>query len=402
LGDRWKRSWGAKNEPFLTLLATHNSLAERGVKIETEAGIGDYTLNMRPVYSPRRELIGKVLILSELRQMKTMAPRMIGAKARFHFRDIYGKNARFLLTLEQARVISQNNSNVLLLGESGTGKDMFSQAIHNASPRAAGPYVVINCAAIPHNLMASELFGYAEGAFTGSRRGGSPGKFELAHGGTIFLDEIGEIPIELQAILLRVIEDKSVVRIGGSQVHPVDVRILAATNKDLLEEVERGNFRKDLYYRLNVFTLHLLPLSERRDDIPLLVDTFIRRYAETLNKPVSSVDARLWEYFLTYDWPGNVRELQNVIERMMNYARQDVLTIDLLPPEMLKPKKVTCRPSLPLRSPAQEEQEIIEQMIQMGYAKKRIAETLGISRATLFRRCRQYGIERTSHHSSLP
>jgi len=357
---------------------------------------------MRPVYSPRRELIGKVLILSELRQMKTMAPRMIGAKARFHFRDIYGKNARFLLTLEQARVISQNNSNVLLLGESGTGKDMFSQAIHNASPRAAGPYVVINCAAIPHNLMASELFGYAEGAFTGSRRGGSPGKFELAHGGTIFLDEIGEIPIELQAILLRVIEDKSVVRIGGSQVHPVDVRILAATNKDLLEEVERGNFRKDLYYRLNVFTLHLLPLSERRDDIPLLVDTFIRRYAETLNKPVSSVDARLWEYFLTYDWPGNVRELQNVIERMMNYARQDVLTIDLLPPEMLKPKKVTCRPSLPLRSPAQEEQEIIEQMIQMGYAKKRIAETLGISRATLFRRCRQYGIERTSHHSSLP
>lgn len=383
---------GDRNEHLISILDRNEPVADVEVKLETAMGPGDYTLTIRPMYSSAGEMMGQVLILAEIRRIKNLVTRMIGAKAKFRFDDICGKNTRFLLTLEQAKVISQNSSNVLLLGESGTGKDMLSQAIHNASSRSEGPYVAINCAAIPRDLIASELFGYSEGAFTGSRRGGSQGKFELADGGTIFLDEIAEIPLELQSVLLRVIEDKSVVRIGGSRVRPVDVRVIAATNKDLLEEVQRANFRKDLYYRLNVFTLHLLPLSERRDDIPLLVDAFVRKYAQALHKPVPRVDNRVLEVFMSYSWPGNVRELQNIIERMMNYADSEVLTVDLLPQEMERNRKTGWREALYLRSPEEEEREVLNRMLKMGYAKKNIAETLGMSRTTLFRRLKRYGL----------
>ena len=184
-------------------------------------------------------------------------------------------------------MVAQSSSNVLLLGKSGTGKDVFAQAIHNASSRRKGPYVAINCGAIPRDLIASELFGHEEGAFTGSRRGGNQGKFELADGGTLFLDEIAETPLELQTALLRVIEDKSVLRIGGTRVRPVDVRIIAATNKDLRQEVRRGNFREDLYYRANVFAIEMIELKERIDDIPILTDYFIKRYASAMKKRIA-------------------------------------------------------------------------------------------------------------------
>ncbi len=222
--------------------------------------------------------------MNEINRLKTLVTKMMGAKAKFHFEDIHGQNIKFLRTVEQARMVSLSSSNVLLLGKSGTGKDIFAQAIHNAGDRKNGPYVAINCGAIPRDLIMSELFGYSEGAFTGSRRGGNQGKFELADGGTIFLDEIAETPLELQTALLRVIEEKTVTRIGGTRVRPVDVRIIAATNKDLQEEVRKGNFREDLYYRLNVFAIHMVPLSERLDDIPRLVDVFVKKYGNAMGK----------------------------------------------------------------------------------------------------------------------
>lgn len=287
--------------------------------------MGTTVVTRRPVEyalaTPTGKFMGKILIFSEIKRIKTLVTKMIGAKANFQFEDICGQNPRFLLTLEQGRLVSQSSSNTLLLGESGTGKDIFAQAIHNASLRREGPYVAINCAAIPRDLITSELFGYSEAAFTGSRRGGNQGKFELADGGTIFLDEIAETPLELQAVLLRVILDKSIIRIGGSRVRPVDTRIIAATNKDLLEEVRKGNFRKDLYYRLNVFTIHLLPLTERLDDIPRLVEVFVRKYGDALGKKIYRIDDKVMDAFMHYSWPSNVRELQNVIERMMNYGR---------------------------------------------------------------------------------
>ena len=385
---------GDSNPRLQNLIKHHDTIADVEVRLMTSQGIGDFSMTMRPVLSANGEVLGKVLIFSEIKKIRNLVTKMIGAKAKFNFEDIHGKNSRFLQTVEQARLVSQNTANVLLLGESGTGKDIFAQAIHNASTRKNGPYVAINCAAIPRDLISSELFGYSEGAFTGSRRGGNQGKFELADGGTIFLDEIAEIPLELQAVLLRVIEDKSVVRIGGTRVRPVDVRIIAATNKNLMEEVRKGNFRKDLYYRLNVFTIHLLPLTERMDDIPILVNHFINKYARALGKEIKVVEGEVWDAFMSYNWPGNVRELQNTIERMMHYAAGEILTIDLLPSEILDARRKTA-PETIISIPREEwEKEEIKRMLSLHYKKKKIAERLNISRTTLFRRMKQYGLSK--------
>ena len=390
-GKHIRQICGEMNHRLLRMIEQEESLTDAEVRIYSENGSNDYTLTCNPILTPTGKYMGKILILSEIKRIKTLVTKMIGAKANFRFEDICGQNTRFLMTMEQARLVSQSSSNALLLGESGTGKDIFAQAIHNASLRREGPYVAINCAAIPRDLITSELFGYSEGAFTGSRRGGNQGKFELADGGTIFLDEIAETPLELQAVLLRVIEDKSIIRIGGSRVRPVDTRIIAATNKDLLEEVRKGNFRKDLYYRLNVFTIHLLPLTERRDDIARLTEVFIRKYGETLGKKINRIDDKIMDAFMHYSWPGNVRELQNVIERMMNYGRSGELTPDLLPPEIVDGRHASM-PNMDLESPEETEIRMIRQMLNLKFRKHQIAERMKISRTTLFRKMKQYNL----------
>ncbi len=383
------------NRQFLGMIETNEPFTDADVRIFTNNGYNDCTLTCNPIKSSTGKIMGKILIFSEIKRIKTLVTKMIGAKAKISFDDICGRNNRFLMTLEQARLISQSSSNALLLGESGTGKDVFAQAIHNASMRKDGPYLAINCAAIPRDLITSELFGYSEGAFTGSKRGGNRGKFELADGGTIFLDEIAETPLELQAVLLRVIEDKSIIRIGGSSVRPLDTRIIAATNKDLLEEVQKGNFRKDLYYRLNVFTIHMLPLRERRDDIPLLVNVFIKKYGKTLGKNIRRIDETVMDAFTRYFWPGNVRELQNVIERMINYTRSDELTADLIPPEILNTRHAPGQDMdmyVDMESPEDAEKKLIGRMLNLRFPKNQIAERMNVSRTTLFRKMKKYGL----------
>jgi len=281
---------------------------------------------------------------------------------------------------------------VLLLGKSGTGKDVFAQAIHNASSRGNGPYVAINCGAIPRDLIASELFGHEEGAFTGSRRGGSPGKFELADGGTIFLDEIAEMPLELQTVLLRVIEDKAITRVGGKQTRKIDVRIITATNKNLREQIAKGNFREDLFYRINVFCVEMIPLGERPDDIERLTRWFIKRYEDSLGKKITHVDDCIFEAFERYSWPGNVRELQNVVERMMSYARSNELTGDLIPAEVLQAGNI-LQPLGDMESPREKERKLIERMLELDFDKMMIAEKLNVSRATLYRKFKKHGID---------
>jgi len=208
-------------------------------------------------------------------------------------------------------------------GESGTGKEMFAQAIHNASKRANGPFVAINCGVIPAELIGSEFFGYAEGAFTGASKGGKPGKFETASGGTLFLDEIGEMPLTQQVALLRVLETKKVSRIGDDKEIPVDVRIVCATNKDLHREVREGRFRSDLYYRLNVINIQIPPLRERKEDIYLLIGAFIKKYgSHRFDREKTFSDKKLMALY-EYDWPGNVRELQNVVERLIYIPMED-------------------------------------------------------------------------------
>ncbi|MGA2026875.1 MAG: sigma-54-dependent Fis family transcriptional regulator, partial [Syntrophobacteraceae bacterium] len=271
LGRSLSSLW-SRNSNIIQLIADNESLTDVEVRISFRNSQADFTLTCNPIHSMNR-VTGKIIILNEIKRARTLAARMMGAKAKFRFEDIIGRDGEFLETVRHAQIASQINSNVLLLGESGTGKDLFAQAIHNSSGRRDGPYVAINCATIPRDLITSELFGYVEGAFTGSRKGGSQGKFELADGGTIFLDEIGETPLEVQAALLRVIEDKSIIKIGGTKVTTVNVRIIAATNKHLKEEVRKGKFREDLYYRSNVFTICMVPLRKRAEDIPLLVDS---------------------------------------------------------------------------------------------------------------------------------
>jgi transcriptional regulator with PAS, ATPase and Fis domain len=218
-----------------------------------------------------------------------------------------------------------DSTTVLILGETGTGKELFAHSIHNESPRAKGPFVAINCAALPENLLESELFGYAEGAFTGARRGGKIGLFEMAHMGTIFLDEIGDMPLNLQSRLLRVIQEKEVMRIGDDRVIPVDVRIIASTNRNLEEDIEKGAFRRDLFYRLNVLKLIIPPLRERKEDIPLLVDLFVEKYSARLGKKVRGITQKARDLLMNLDYPGNVRELKGIIERAVAFAESEYI-----------------------------------------------------------------------------
>lgn len=239
------------------------------------------------------------------------------------------------------------------------------------------------------DLITSELFGYSDGAFTGSRKGGSQGKFELADGGTIFLDEIGEIPLELQAALLRVIEDKSITRIGGTKVTTIDVRIIAATNKNLKEEVRKGKFREDLYYRLNVFAIRMVPLREKKDDIPLLVDCFVRNISGAMGKVIKTIEKDVLEKFINFQWPGNIRELQNVLETMINIAHASRLTANLLPSEIADERFMEDT-DYGIEPVSKIERKLMMKMLKLNVTKKEIAKQMGISRSTLYRKLDKY------------
>jgi transcriptional regulator with PAS, ATPase and Fis domain len=246
-----------------------------------------------------------------------------GFLARHHFEDILTNNSSVIELKELAAMYAATQSAILIEGESGTGKELFAQSIHNASKRASGPFVAVNCAAIPELLLESELFGYEGGAFTGAKKEGKQGLFELAHNGTIFLDEIGEIPKSLQARLLRVVQEKEIMRVGGDKIIPVDIRIISATNKNLGAKVKQGEFRDDLYYRLNVFNLALPPLRERKEDIKLIGTSFLQKFHGVVNEKMTQ---ELMTTLLKYEWPGNIRELYNVMERLallISHAQTD-------------------------------------------------------------------------------
>lgn len=280
-------------------------------------------------------------------------------------------------------------ANVLIIGESGTGKELVARTIHLLSPRAKGGFVALNCAAIPENLLESELFGHEKGAFTGAIQA-RQGKFELARGGTIFLDEIGEMPLPLQAKLLRVLQERVFERVGGSKEIKADVRVIAATNRNLRDEVSQRRFREDLYYRLNVFPLRLPPLRERIDAIPVLADYFLQRFSAQLGKKLKGIDAQAVSAMKSYGWPGNIRELQNALERAVILAR-DVITVGLLPDEMLrKPERdsLDSREMLKLT-----EKELIGKAIERQGGNRRLAaQELGISRRTLQYKLKEYGL----------
>jgi transcriptional regulator of acetoin/glycerol metabolism len=286
---------------------------------------GGFAVAPRP-----RAVRGYVLTLRSIERVQRLVHRMSGAQARMSFANVVGRSPTLLEAVRLARIATEGTSTVLLCGETGTGKEIFAQSIHSGGARADGPFVAINCAAIPRELISSELFGYEGGAFTGADRHGRPGKFELAHGGTLFLDEIGDMPRDLQTSLLRAIETHSVVRVGGQNVTPVDVRIIAATHKDLAEEVRLGNFRSDLYFRLNVFTIEIPPLRARHGDVPLLVRYVLEQLSTRLGRALG-IEAEALAALEAYQWPGNVRELENTIERAVYVAERAVIALRDLP-----------------------------------------------------------------------
>lgn len=282
----------------------------------------------------------------------------------------------------QVLQVAKSSSTVLITGESGTGKELFAHSIHNASIRRKEPFIKVNCSAIPAELAEAELFGYEEGSFTGARKQGKPGKFELADGGTIFLDEIGDMPIILQSKLLRVIQEKEIERVGAVKVRKVDVRIIAATNRDLKRLVVEGNFREDLYFRINVVELVIPPLRERQPDIPVLVDYFIHKYNNLFSRKVEGVSPAALEALVSYSWPGNIRELENIIERMLNYKEAGVISIQDVPGEIRREVKSSVLTGQRL---ADIEQEAIQAALRDADGNKsKAARLLGISRSKLY------------------
>jgi PAS domain S-box-containing protein len=316
------------------------------------------------------------------------------------FAVVYGHSCGIREAIAIAKRVSATNVPVLLRGESGTGKEVFARAIHAASQRS-GPFVEINCGAIPASLFESELFGYQSGAFTGADRKGKPGLFEVAHGGTVFLDEIGELPLEMQVKLLRVLQEKSFYRIGGGQPVRVDIRIIAATHRNLEEMIKQRHFRDDLYYRLNVVSLELPPLRERKEDVPELVYRAIQLFSAQHAKEINKVDPAVMAVFLDYAWPGNVRELYNMVERLFILAEGDVIGGEALPAN-LRLVSTTVNQRIAVSTPETDlstatmciERDIILRVLkEVKYNKSAAAKKLGIPRSTLYYKIDQLGLE---------
>jgi two-component system response regulator HydG len=313
------------------------------------------------------------------------------------FSGIIGKDPQMQLIYKLIEDIAPTDANVLIQGESGTGKELIARAIQQKSPRKDKPLIVINCSAYPATLLESELFGHEKGAFTGAIRQ-KTGRFEQAHGGTVFLDEIGEIPLQAQIKLLRVLQTKQFERLGGEQTLTVDVRILAATNKDLLQEVRNGHFREDLYYRLNVIPIFLPLLRKRRNDIPLLVNHFLRRFAAEQGKKVKGFASEAMRLLLDYPWPGNVRELENSIEHATVLAKGDRIDVLDLPPALHDTSFAVSEKSS--GTTLLENERILLQVVlkECDWNKKQAAERLGISRSTLYGKLRKYQITKATIH----
>ncbi|WP_245632025.1 sigma-54 interaction domain-containing protein [Edaphobacter aggregans] len=327
------------------------------------------------------------------------------------FARIVGNSPALESVLELVQLVAPTDSTVLVLGETGVGKELIAQAIHNVSSRYERPFVKLNCAAIPTDLLESELFGHEKGAFTGAIAQ-KIGRFELAHKGTLFLDEVGDIPLALQPKLLRILQEQQFERLGSGQSHQIDVRLIAATNRDIEGMVARNEFRSDLYYRLNVFPIQLPPLRERRDDIPTLVEHFVEIFSRRMRRPIHHIPPETMEAFSSYSWPGNVRELQNLVERAVILAQDGVLpnplptsAAPIAPLPSIKTVPGDPRPAEPITLRDSERALILQTLESTGWrigGPQGAAVHLGLNRTTLIYRMKKLGIERPLRRAASP
>lgn len=369
---------------------------------------GEVVLAVRAVRDDEGVQAGFVMTCTGMRRAQRTAQRILGARARYRFEDILGVAPEFLEQVRLAEAAARSDSGVLITGESGTGKEVMAQAIHNGSRLREGPFVGINCAAIPRDLLESELFGHEEGAFTGARRGGQPGKFELAEGGTILLDEIGDMPLEMQAKLLRVLQERRFQRVGGAREYLLRARIIATTNQDLERLAAEQRFRSDLLFRLQVIHLQLPPLRHRKEDIPVFVQHFLQRSAARLEKQVRRVAPHVMEAFVGYAWPGNVRELEYVVESEVNLVAPDEEELERMP-SVLQPSRRRRRETLvgirressgDLRTPSGsmnlhdvERDVLVAALREHRGSVPAVAKSLGVSRGTVYNKVKRYDLD---------
>jgi len=352
----------------------------------------EYILHANPITSEDDVYAGMMITLQDVHRIGELFDRK-----RFDnpitFQDIFGSSQAMNDAIRQAKMFAASDSPVLILGESGTGKEIFARAIHNESMRCSKMFVALNCAAVPDQLLESELFGYEEGAFTGGKKKGKNGLLETANGGTIFFDEIGEMSPHLQAKLLRVLQENKIRRLGSTKEVSIDVRVLSATNRELQGMLSSGQFRLDLYYRINVFTLHISPLRERVEDIKLLAKKFVHEYAMKYHKPIKKIHQDAMEALIRYDWPGNVRELQNVIERAVavthgNKIMPDSIKMDLMP-EKEKDQEIE-----PLRERVEQyEKEVIIKALKESKSIREASRKLKVTHTLLLNRMKKYQLE---------
>ncbi len=336
---------------------------------------------------------GAVITLRDLQQIKKLVKAATVSDIETHFSQIIGESRKMKEIKAMALHVAPSKATLLIQGESGTGKELFARAIHQSSKRKGHTFIAINCGAIPENLLESELFGYEEGSFTGAKRGGKLGKFELAHNGTLFLDEIGDMPLHLQVKILRVLQERRVERIGSTRSIPVDVRVIAATHRDLDNMVKTGEFREDLYYRLNVIPLTIPPLRERLEDVPTLIQFYLDYYSVVTDRSVSGITSEAIEILSHYTWPGNVRELGNVIEYCVTMVAGGMITADTLPQRIKEEDKTDINNSS-INLKVLEREAIMRalSLVDAEGHKEDAAKLLGISRASLYRKIKEYQI----------
>ena len=365
------------------------------------------TLELRTFLQSMAELIAGKYIVSQnnITLQNTVSSLLESQSVHASFDSIISRSTAMEKIKKRALQVASSNSTVLITGESGTGKGLLARAIHKESPRCSKPFVSVNCAAIPETLLESELFGYERGAFTGAEKNGKLGKFQLADKGTLFLDEIGDMPLHLQVKLLSCLQNRQVDPVGAVRPVDVDVRIIAATNKDLEEMILQNQFREDLYFRLNVIPLYIPPLRERPEDISMLVQHIIMKFSMAMGKAVTGIEADAMDVLLSYSWPGNIREVENVIEYAINMEQSDTITVDSLPEKLVRKNKHVNSGSgtgmmhINLKTQLDSAERLIIRncLNSTGWSlegKRLAAEQLGISESTLYRRLKQLGLSK--------
>ena len=385
---------------FDNALETKMNLEHQRVSVKVRNRVYPLVMSVKTIVIEEK-IEGFVAFFEEVGISRKKMESVFLTQTRYSFDDIIGESDKIKSCIEMAKRVSKSNSSILILGESGTGKEMFARAIHRNSKRSRHNFVAINCSAIPDALLESELFGYKGGAFTGANKEGNPGKFEIADGGTVFLDEIGDMPLHLQAKLLRVLQEREVVRIGDSHPIPIDVRVIAATNRNLEEMISENLFRRDLYYRINVIPIAIPPLVERKEDIQVLAMFLLKKHATLTGKNIEGIEADALRILESHHWPGNVRELENVIEYAINMETDKKIHGENLPPYLSEETPASCGKQETKGSSLKEavnlkERDRIINALQLfddsTNGKRECASYLGISLSTLYRKLKEYGI----------